>query len=94
VIPRQCRIEEECAVESNELQCSFSNSSARVVYHEPSLSVGALAYLSNRLSRSFVSTAMSDRYGFDVFCIPTFAREKEDREPHGRVGRKFRTREV
>ena len=35
---------------------------ARAVYHEPSLSVRALAYLSKNLSRSFVSTAMSDRY--------------------------------
>jgi hypothetical protein len=41
----------------------FPTHRARAVYHEPSLSVGALAYLSNILSRTFVSTAMSDRYG-------------------------------
>jgi hypothetical protein len=33
------------------------------VYHEPYLSVRALAYLSKSLSGSFVSTTMSDRYG-------------------------------
>ena len=36
---------------------------ARAIYHRPSLSVRALAYLSSSLSRSFLSTAMSDRYG-------------------------------
>jgi hypothetical protein len=30
----------------------------------------------------------------DVFCLPTFACEKEVREPRDRVGWKFRTREV
>ena len=67
---------------------------ARAVYHEPSLSVRALAYLSNSLSRSFVSTAMSNRYGLMSSAFQLFAREKEVCEPHGRVCWKFGTREV
>lgn len=44
-------------------RCPLPTHRTRAVYHKPSLSVRALAYLSKSLSRSFLSTAMSDRYG-------------------------------
>jgi hypothetical protein len=60
VIARYCRFED---VEPRNYNLPFPTHRARAVYHEPSLSVRALAYFSKILSKSFVSTAMSDRYG-------------------------------
>ena len=56
---------------------------ARAVYHEPSLSVRALAYFSKSLSRSFVSTAMSDRYG--LMCS-AFQRSRVRKRSANRMG--------
>ena len=64
MIARYCAVESKKSVRTGIYKCvRFPTHRARAVYHEPSLSVRALAYLSNNLSRSFVSTAMSDRYG-------------------------------
>jgi hypothetical protein len=92
VIARYCRIEEECG-EQKTTTFLFPTHRARAAYHEPSLSVRALAYLRKSLSRSFVSTAMSDRYGLMCSAFQR-SRVREVREPHGRVSWKFRTREV
>jgi hypothetical protein len=66
-------VESKKSVRTMNYNVSLPTHRARAVYHEQSLSVKALAYLSESLSRSFVSTAMSDRYGL---MYPAFQRSR------------------
>ena len=91
MIARYCRIRRVWRTKNFYLP--FPTHRARAVYHEPSLSIRAVAYLSKSLSRSSVSTCDLQHIRLDLFNLPTFTHERGPRTA-GQVSWKFHTRYV